>query len=454
MKNLGFYTMAVAGILTSVTVWGSQPQMSEKMILRQVPAPSLDSRKDLTLYSQNPSDTIVVNQKRSLLAVAPSDQLISTERMMSLFKSELTKTMSAEAADQILQPGLKVFTNFIDGIKNHQAFDKVELSDSAQMWQMVIPNSAQVQKSILHLEWFSTGIGGHAQIRFKLNTPLLLISLDAPHEVKFIQGDIVYALMALRTEHGSKFWGPVTGLTGAFANTYMVASSAHMASIQTNTSNGSVVDQYELKLSSAQNQNLLNYALTNGERAKEHEIYNLIYNSCIQAALRAIKTVDARVDAYEFNPYEVVPDLQQLGLIKAQLPTVNQEFHSPVQSLQTTENAKNLALVQKLRPLMPSPVFSESLRLLAEVIIEDRWSEPEVNQLVTAISQLNVSQLNGDNLQSALNQLSTNVQLPAKTPASVKKLATEFFTILQRHHLEMKDLMGYLESSSLIKANN
>lgn len=426
-----------------------QPRMADRMVFRQAPVPNAESRKDLTLFAAYPGDLIVITQKRSLLVASPEEHLLPSEQVINLYKEELTQKMSPSQADTLLKSGFKVYKHFINGIKNKQTFEQVTASDRAQMWQLVVPNTIQVTSSILQLEWFSAGLGGHAQVRLKLSQPLLLISEDAPHTTQFIDGDIVYSLMALRTLNGADVWGPVTGLTGAFANTYMVASAAHMASIQTNVSNGSYIEQYEMNFSAQQNQNLLNYVLTNGSRAKENEIYNLIYNSCIQAALRALRTVDSRIDASEFNPYVVVPKLRQLGLIKKQLQSNNREFNSPVQSLRNSQNSENLALVAKLRPLMNSTVFSESIRLIAAVIIEDRWTASELNQLIEAVSRINLKGLSTEQMPNEIARVISQAQLPSKTQASAMKLASEIIKTLQRNNLEMKDLLYYLQSSSI-----
>ncbi|MGZ3726553.1 MAG: lipoprotein N-acyltransferase Lnb domain-containing protein [Pseudobdellovibrio sp.] len=442
MKKSKFFAGLLSVTFISFSLLAQELHMSDKMLLSQAPVPNLQNRKDLMLYADKPSDILISGQKKSLTVVAPQDQLLTNDQILKLYSTQL-----GSSAD--LTQGFKVYGNFIDGIKGKKAFDKVELTDQADMWQMVLLNSEQVQESILHLEWFNSGIGGHAQIRFKLSQPILLISQDDPSQTKWISGDIVYTLMALRTVNGNPDWGVATGLTGAFANSYSMATAAHMAAIQTNLDNGSYVEQYQLKLSPMQNQSLLSNVLLVGSQAQEKEVYNLIYNSCIQAAMRALKSVDSRVDEWEFNPYMVLSDLQALGLIEKQLPSVNQEFNSPVQSLQNAQNAKNLAIVGKLRPAMGKAVFSESLRTLADVIIEDRWSSVDLNSVIAVVSQIDLSQASVEQIQGALMKAQSEGKLPAKTLPSAQKLAAALAQVLQRNQMDLQDLMKFFAANKL-----
>ncbi len=429
-------------VLISISAFAQESRMSDKMLLPQAPVPNMQNKKDLMLYADRPSDILIVDQKKSLRAVSTQEQLLPNSEIIKAFRSQLGRQLDEEEAALTLNQGFRVYANFIDGIKNKKAFDKVELTDQAEMWQMVMLNATQVEQSILHLEWFSSGIGGHAQLRFKLDKPLLLISQDEPRRVKWIEGDIVYTLQVIRTVGGGSGWGIVTGLTGALANAYIVASSAHMASIQTNLNNGSYIEQYQLKLSQEQNQELLANVLQVGSEAQEKEVYNLIYNSCIQAVMRALKAVDARVDAWEFNPYQVLDSLKKVDIIEKQLASVNEEFKSPVQSLMNSQNAKSLYMVNKIRASMSSAAFSESLRTMADVIIEDRWSSAELSALIEVVAQLDLKTASLGDIQAAIAKAQFENKLPAKTTPSIQKLIMELAKVLQRNQLELKDLMA------------
>ncbi|RYZ76176.1 MAG: DUF4105 domain-containing protein [Proteobacteria bacterium] len=373
----------VFGISSNVFA-GSQmtAQMTAQMLFKNAPVPTSSQLKDLRFFADQPGDSVVTVQRPSLNAVDASAALLSKSQIEQAFGAQI----GAGQAAQVLSSGYRVFGNFVDGLKGKPEFAPFNAADPSELWQVIIPNRTTVNETILQLEWFRTSIGGHAQIRFKLSNPLLLVSQD-DGRTKFVDGDVIYALMALKTQNGSQNWNAVTGLTGAFASSYMLATSQHMAHRQLRADDSSFVEQYRLRLTSAQMQNMFSYALTVGPRVGEREIYNLIYNSCIQAALRAIKTVDARVDHWEFNPYNVVPELQGLGLISEQLPSANDEFQSPVRTLQDPSNLKTLALVEKLRGVMATSIFSQSLRSLAAVIIEDRWTTVELNAVLQALKE-------------------------------------------------------------------
>lgn len=447
MKISKFFAGFFAVTLISFSLFAQDLLMSEKMLLRQAPVPNLQNKKDLVLYADRPSDILIAGHKKSLIVINEQDQILSHDEILNSYSALLGRKHSASLLANLLKQGYKVYGNFIDGIKGKRAFDKVEIQDQAEMWQMVLLNSAQVEQSILHMEWFSTGIGGHAQIRFKLDTPILLVSQDGSRRTKWIAGDIVYTLMALRTANGNSEWGVSTGLTGAFANSYSVASAAHMAAVQTNSDNGSFIDQYLLNLSPMQNQSLLKNILQVGTVALEKEVYNLIYNSCIQAALRALKAVDARVDEWQFNPYMVLSDLQKLKLIGPKLQSVNEEFNSPVKSLQNEQNAKNIALVKQMLPSMSQAVFAESLRTLAFVIIEDRWNSAELNAVMAVAMQIDLKQATPAQIQQVLMKAQSEKKLPPKTMQSAQKLVMTLSQVLQKNNMDIKQLVELFQAN-------
>ncbi len=349
----------------------------------------------------------------------------------AVVRAAYQKKLGQAAADQLLAGGYRVYGNFVDGLKGKNAFEPFQPTDPSELWQLYLPMKTQVTDTIFQLEWFRTSIGGHAQIRFKLSNPLLLVSQETG-ELKFIEGDVVYALMALRTETGNQSWNAVTGLTGSFAASYMLATTSHMAGRQLRSDDSSVVEQYRLNFTEAQKRNLFAYALQVGPRVGERDIYNLIYNSCINAALRAIRTIDSRVDAWEFNPYRVLPQLQSLGLVNETMPTLNDEFLSPVRTLAEPANEATLQMVEKLRGVMATKTFEESIRTLAATVIEDRWTTAELNAV-----------LNG------LKTGTPDLTVVTKTASSVQRLKSELANVLKRNQIELPELMAYLTQASL-----
>lgn len=433
-------------------------KMSPQMILKNAPVPSLDKPQTLVIKADKPNDTLITEQKKSLVRLQTSEVLISQEQIQNLYRAELGKQLTPAEVEKQISSGYVVYANFMDGIQGRAMYDKVELHDRANLYQIVVLNSNQVQKTILQMEWFNSGIGGHAQLRFKTTQPFLLISQDDPSRTRFIKGDVVYGLMAIRTEHGNTTWGAVTALTGSFANSYSLSTPEHMASIQLNVDNGSFMQQYEMKLSAQQSQNLFSNVLQTGSRAREREIYNLVFNNCVQAAMRALKTVDSRVDAWEFNPYEVVPQLKKLDLIAEPMITANAEFKAPVQTLKSPANAQNLALAAKLQPVMDQPAFEQSLRVLAATLIQDGWTADELNT-VFDVAQKAYAKASASAAPVDYNQLLAQVQtaleaqasqpLIKKTEGSIQHAVQGLVQVLVQNKITIEQLMQFLTELSL-----
>lgn len=451
--------LVLAAALSSYAQTAVEPiKMSSQMTLQNVPVPTPATPQRIVFRSDRPRDILIVGQKRSLVRLQPSEVLISQNQIQNLYRSELGKKITAAQAETQIASGYTVYGNFMDGIQGRAMYDKIDLHDKANLYQIVILNSNKVEKTILQMEWFNSGVGGHAQLRFKTSQPMLLISQDDPSQTRFIPGDVVYGLMAIRTEHGNNTWGAVTALTGSFANSYSLSTPQHMAGIQLNVDNGSFMQQYEMNLPANKQQALFNNSLMVGTNAREREIYNLVFNNCVEAIMRALKTVDARVDGWEFNPYAVLPQLKKLNLLGKEIQTANAEFQAPVQSLQTATNASSLALAAKLQPVMELPAFEQSLRVLAATIIQDHWTADELNT-VFDVAQKSYAGASASSAQMDIPQLMAQVKaaldaqasqpLVKKTEGSIQNALQGLAQVLAQNKISIIELMKYLNDMSL-----
>ncbi|MFN8943721.1 MAG: hypothetical protein ACK5WZ_03760, partial [Pseudobdellovibrionaceae bacterium] len=447
-------------------------------VVAQTPTPPSGVLRNLEIFSDKPGDLIIRNHKRSLQKVDLAELGVNQDQLKAYYQRSMSGLLSAAQIEDLSREGFDLYKNFIHGILGRNAYEALETRDHGQFWVMVMPRQARIDSALLQLEMFGNGIGGHTQLRFKLNTPLLLIPQEKMNQfpghlsenksAKVIQridgqnirsvlgslsvsenqdhiipGDVVYTLMALRTDKGHETWGPLTGLTGSFANSFSLASTAHMASVQ---ANHSFIQQFELKLTSTQKQNLLNYVLTYSNQEKERQIYNVIYNSCIQATMRALDFADRRVDEWEFSPYSVVSHLASLGLIipAQELDSVNAEFDAPMKTLETEENKASLDFLRKNMGLIQSAVFKDSLKVLALVIIEDRWTYNELNLVFDAIKS---NAMNGSiNVAQAQSQLQINPSIKQKSAQSIIKIIQSVEKILKDNKVSLQFLLETLKN--------
>jgi len=383
--------------------------------------------KNLTIYADRPNDPLITNQKLSL------QEITFNELPMHL---------------PSIKNGFRYFKNFIHGIEGRALFENVEVQDQAEFWFMALPTNVAVKKAILQMEWFKEGYGGHAQLRFVLDSPIVLISKKG--EIQTISGDVVYTLQAIRSINGSQTWGPMTGLTGTFANTYSLASTQHMANIQAGVN---FIEQHELNFGQSQRDAMFQYALGYGTQAKERELYNIIFNSCIQAVLDVVNIGDDAVNEWVFNPYSVVKHLNTLKLIKKNisLPSLNKEFNSPVQKLESPENKKMLDYVRANESKITSPIFEDSLRLLAQIILEDRWTLAELELAIESIEEASQAiKANGRDLStevlvqkviSAFRKIDPNHPRTLAARSSVLRLVHGLGEILKSNGMQVEDFL-------------
>jgi hypothetical protein len=448
-------------LTTALSTSAFGQKMSRKFILKNAPVVSAEKNKDLTLISDKPNDKLIRVQKRSSIEFANTPIPSFEIRNMFIEKTVSNKNKNYKILkNQLYTNGFRVFNNFVHGMKSKRPFDKLVATDEAQFWFAIIPKDAVASESIFQMEWFGSGAGGHAQIRVKLNSPILLVDPNDDKKSQFIVGDFVYTLMAIGTENGQKSWGPLPGLTGVFANTYMLASTQHMANVQVHEN---YIEQFSLKLSSDQNQKLLGHVLNRGSEVAEKEIYNLVYNSCIHAALKAVNAARAGVDTWLFNPYLVVPHLKSLGIIAATpMISFNDEFKGPQRTIETPENKKALELINKNLNLIQSPAFQDSIRLLAQTVIEDRWTYNELDMIIHLIAdsigevQKEKREVTAGNVLSVLNKkiknlndtspqtAATNQKLQEKAKKSIANMTVTFVKILRQNGMSMDELIEFI----------
>jgi hypothetical protein len=482
VRNTLYFSYLASSIAFSVFLFSghltAQTSIGHSYVVKAAPIPPHGMPHNLVLLSDRPGDPLIKVQKRSLKKIDLIGSGIDENLVAQYFRYQMSRTMSDTEIDNLASGGFEVFSNFMHGMREKDAYDQIKTHDPTQFWILIWPKNMRVSSSLLQTEMFGTGIGGHAQLRLKLDAPLLLIPQEYENRLSevlaqnesshvisridgsnikeilraenvssgrtvIIPGDIVYTLMALRTQSGRDSWGPLTGLTGTFANSYSVGSAAYIASIQ---GNHNFISQYNLEFSAEQNQKLLEYVLSYPLQEGERQIYNLIYNSCIQTVMRALNHVDQRVDAWEFSPYSVVPSLQLLGIIDPNkiVISANEEFGAPVQQLETQENKKSLELVRANSSLIQSSLFKDGLRALAYVIIEDRWTYGELDSVFSTLKKQN--HLLSLPIAQMVSLVKDNKALSQKSIASIEKLTATMIQVLQKNKLEIELLLAIMNN--------
>jgi hypothetical protein len=440
---------AFAFVASALFVPPEWATISPSYTIRQALVSSRGEHVDLVIHAERPGDPIVRVQKRSLFRSSLAASGLDAAEIGDLFADELAaEGVSELETRRLLGGGFRVYEHFIDGLEGKAPFEDYENTTPSRYWTLVLPQNVQVVDTILQIEWFEDGLGGHAQLRFKVNAPLLLWPLNREEEPRFIDGDLIYALMALKTEHGSG-WSAASGLTGNLATGYTFASTSHMAYTQTHRG---YVEQHRLKLHPEQRQELFAHTLDEGTQARETQIYNLVYNSCINAVTRALAAVGAPVDAWHFNPYSLVSRLDASGLLdrSAPLASVNDEFVSPKRQLESPENAEALAMVRAYREWLESTAFEDASRLLARVIIEDQWTLAELNVAFGEMSALRRGDVTAAEavarVRTALAGDDPNSPRAQRADRSVRRLVDGWFGIAVESGMEPEQLLRLLSN--------
>lgn len=252
---------------------------------------------------------------------------------------------------------IKNFANGIDGFKEDAIYKRsMKETDQTNFWYAVIPRDVVVEQILAQREWFVEGVGTHGQLRFKLDSPILLIPQDKAvnsrigivdmtksnwkkrfsvdqNTAHLIPGDMVYSMMALRYTGGPADWSFLTGIGGAFANAYTLSSIAHNV---TYLAGENFVEQHALINPKTLGTITLKSVFARANKFGERNIYHLIFNSCItemNAALYAegkaypIQQIGAQPS--NFNSYSFIESLAPLYQNK-EIKSLNSEFDSPV----------------------------------------------------------------------------------------------------------------------------
>jgi len=313
----------------------------------------------------------------------------------------------------------------------------------ANYYIAVIPKNFRVVDMMLQREWFSGGPGGHAQIRFKLSTPILLFNpnfnyadkiinltsssitweqrLASSENVMLIPGDVVYSLMAVRYVGGPETWGITSGIGGAFANAYTLSSTDHIASMQTREN---FVEQVRLKNASSVGKKILIGSLRFANRKKETEVYHLIFNSCITTVMKSLSFgySFSGLDLYTFNPYNFI---EKLGLLhddnQSNVISLNDEYRSQVKS------PKNFAVIQKNKNLIASAEFDTAIRRFAKELLPYSYSQIDsIVQLAIKIKSDIESGKTANNPQAIMEAIKSQPILRNMDLSKTVKTALDF----------------------------
>ncbi|MCB0356489.1 MAG: hypothetical protein KDD40_05750 [Bdellovibrionales bacterium] len=386
----------------------------------------------LLLHALHPGDPLLHQQKRSIRFLN-AEQLakfkITPERLESIYGS----------------PHLEdyyIFANFIHGEVN----DK-----NSRFWLAIIPQFTVITNVFLNIEWFIEGAGAHFQYRMKFSEPITLLpqnkippddwhehladsqswsmqdslSYESPMQ---ISGDIVHTLLALRTQQGPQDWGPVEGVTGAYANAYAFQSTLHTALVQ---SNRNWVEQVELFIPNQETvRDILNLSLNKSHTNKESDIYNTVYNSCVTSGMEALYAngLGYSIDKDLFNPYRIIDHFTKLGYVKNDnYPSLNEEFNSTVSFQDINQEVSNK--IEALLPIIKSDSFDLVMRGITSHIVIHQWSHVEITTLFKALTSIPA----GANLieaNKAIKKSIADTNLSNERKKEIKSLGIEIFNFI------------------------
>ena len=392
--------------------------------------------QNITLQAENQNKPLLnVNLKRSI-------RLLDTELEIKEFLAQgitLKQIQSAFALRGFAQiksfQDLIIIKNYAHGVKGFAKADifkkEVSESSSANFWYAVLPKNAKVMRALVQRDWFSEGAGAHGQVRYILNSPVLLV----PQEVKpknsqivdatrsdwkshftienniphLAPADMVYSLYAIRYQNGPSTWDLFTGLGGVFANAYTLASTAHNVVY---LAKDDLVEQHDLINPQTLGTKSFLASLKRSDEYKEQRIYHLIFNSCITEMNRALYAEgqgyplrELGIKSSDFNPYTFVEKLAPV-LSKTAVPSLNQEFGSDLKSKALNPQVeKNIALVQ-------SPEFETVVHNIALEALN--LSYKELVEIGQAFSQLQKAAQSGQGPQlSEINSVEKAKQILA-----------------------------------------
>lgn len=403
--------------------------------------------QSVTLKANDSSQPeLILNQKRTLELL---DQKVHSNLLkLADINFEKIKTLFAEAGVSSIQAtsldDFYIVNEFHHGIKKIQKPEEIystniSYKDDAQFWIAVIPKSSIVSNISVQTEWFGEGIGAHGQIRFKLNTPVLLFPKTASNsgtlnllnsnwkerltadtsKIQIVPGDLVFTLMVNRYVGGPDVWGPQTGLTGVFGNAYGLASMDHMALVETHEN---VLKEISLQDPSTKGQKVFEFALKNANQLGQGHIYNLIFNSCITTAMQTLYSNGEgyNVDPYAFNPYNFTQSIQSFRKIEEPETNLNETYGSPLSKVEIMPS------VQSKINIIKQPQFDSMIKSVAFQLLDFNYEELQI--IIEITKQLfdktySISTIKNDGLPWQLEELCrTTIETYSNTN---KKLSPE-----------------------------
>lgn len=365
--------------------------------------------ESITLHANSDQKPLLlVHQKRSIDLIVPkagnkSDLNLLQSRGITLdLLNQVFSKHSQSLEDYYF---IDYFSHGYKDFKPEDVFKRsIVLKDETRYWTAIVPRDFIVNDIIVQRQWFDNEVGTHGQIRFKLNTPLLLFPQTEVHQAwnfsdirdfttdtdytkpnsqwknrvsdfydrpQLLPGDLIYALMAIRYEGGPQNWDTASGLTGVFGIAYTLTSTDHMAVYQAGSD---YVEQIRIKSPKDNGKAVLTAALRDANSRREKDIYHLIFNSCITTVLRVLSfgydLDQAKIsDKYSFNPYRFIENLKPITDTTVNLPSLNQEYASSVQKATLTPQVQShLAQIQ-------TDEFDLAARSFAKEILDLNYAE-------------------------------------------------------------------------------
>ena len=360
--------------------------------------------------------------KRSIVLIQKSEQLNDLPEPL------VQKIRAAMDRGQNLRD-YYIFANFV-----HSSLPD---TDKTNHYIAVIPRNIRIEKLILQVEHFGSGLGVQTQLRFVLNQGFKMIpqESDSYPILTLDKGDLIFSLQTTAAIVVDKTWNPLKSLTGELANALQFASTEAMAKKQITSS---VVESYEfVDWDSIQKKSVFERALSNSNREQENGIHNLVFNNGVTHTLLALKAGDNSIRTAHFNPYSMVEMLNSTMSTKLRpLPKLNEEFATLIlkdEEVMSWDKIQKKKSYKKLAPLMDLvrlPSFEQVLREVTEFIIEQKMTYPSIQQVYSDGNRV------GDRKTANLSQQKLAPALRKKVESAwksrfPKRDPMEFFKVLE-----------------------
>lgn len=371
---IGFFLsplLSFAQALSTVEkVYGSDFMSAQDSITVQAPS----GVKTFDLISAHPGSPLKTEEKRSIVLLEPAD-------LNSLPFSVLT-AIERQIGDTDIS-NYWAAANFVHTNPNS--------STDNLFYIALIPKPISILDVVFQIEWFGTGAGAHNQIRFRLDKNIILIEQTSGEYTETLQQpEVIYSLQAIRTLDGAQEWDPVKGIMGEFANALQFFSLEAKARKQVKQS---VVENYRIVgLSAQQRQLIFMEAMKTSNEKQEFGIYNTVLNSCVTAALHALKAGLPNINPSHYNPYTVLEHLMQKQpeLEFVLTGTMNDEFRSKISNVLSWNDIRKqeaYSKVQAFYPLITEPQFELFVLDFASFLAVEKIQAQDVEVLLAALSE-------------------------------------------------------------------